>query len=417
MENSSKITQSRFFDVLNFNKTGVITYLMSHSFRIHYNHGLLKAIKLSKELNCPLQIILFKQPEANQRNNDFFKDGIKGFKGFLSKFTENIFYFEEPSKNFYEILKNSSLVIKDRAYLFEHLVVEKAIEEFLFYNSISFTLVESNVVVPVISASNKEEYSARTIRPKIKSQIDYYNDYIDFKAPYFHYEQVAREILDNFIESKLSYYDQRNDPSNNYTSNLSAYLKYGFISPLYIYNKVLKSNKANSDLFIEELIIRRELSYNFVFYNKKYYDFNHITYDWAYQSMNIHVNDKREYIYTIDDYINFKTHDIYFNTAMKEMVILGRMHGYMRMYWAKKIIEWSRDYNEAYQIIIYLNNYYFIDGFTPNGYCGVAWVFGKHDRAWKDRDIFGKIRYMNQAGLKRKFNIDDYVLNIEALTK
>jgi deoxyribodipyrimidine photo-lyase len=133
--------------------------------------------------------------------------------------------------------------------------------------------------------------------------------------------------------------------------------------------------------------------------------------------MNQHLKDKRLYIYTKEDYINFNTHDPYFNAAMIEMIYTGRMHSYMRMYWCKKIIEWSKDYQEAYEIAIELNNYYFIDGFTPNGYCGVAWCFGKHDRAWTERPIFGKLRYMNDNGLKRKFNIEDYVVKMNEIRK
>jgi len=112
---------------------------------------------------------------------------------------------------------------------------------------------------------------------------------------------------------------------------------------------------------------------------------------------------------------NFKTHDPYFNAAMKEMVVTGYMHNYMRMYWAKKIIEWSPSYKDAYEIILYFNNHYFIDGRDPNSYAGVAWCFGKHDRAWTEREIFGKLRYMNAAGLKRKFDIDTYVNQINKI--
>ena len=142
-----------------------------------------------------------------------------------------------------------------------------------------------------------------------------------------------------------------------------------------------------------------------------------MTNKWAYETMDTHIYDDREYIYSKEDYLKFKTHDIYFNAAMKEMVYLGKMHSYMRMYWAKKIIEWSPTYEIAYKTIIDLNNYYFLDGNSPNGYTGVAWVFGKHDRAWNERLIFGKIRYMNQAGLKRKFKIDNYVEKIEYQTE
>ena len=119
----------------------------------------------------------------------------------------------------------------------------------------------------------------------------------------------------------------------------------------------------------------------------------------------------------MDDYVQFKTHDVYFNAAMKQMVYTGYMHNYMRMYWAKKIIEWSTSYKEAYQTILYLNNTYFIDGHDPNGYTGIAWCFGKHDRPWGERPIFGKLRYMNMEGLKRKFDMTSYVLKINDLEK
>jgi deoxyribodipyrimidine photo-lyase len=170
-------------------------------------------------------------------------------------------------------------------------------------------------------------------------------------------------------------------------------------------------------LFIIELIVRRELAYNFVYYNPTYDEFKYMTYDWAYMTMEKHLKDEREYLYTKEDYLSFKTHDPYFNAAMKEMVYLGKMHSYMRMYWCKKIIEWSKTYEEAFKTAIELNNYYFTDGLTPNGYCGVAWCFGKHDRAWTERDIFGKLRYMNANGLKRKFAIDDYVEKMNKIEK
>jgi len=186
-----------------------------------------------------------------------------------------------------------------------------------------------------------------------------------------------------------------------------------FTSPLTIYQRVEIETHPNKDLFLEELLVRRELAYNFVYYNKNYNQFEHMTYNWAYETMQAHQEDPRKYHYTIVDYTSFSTHDKYFNTAMEEMVHLGKMHGYMRMYWCKKIIEWSATYKEAYETAMYLNNYYFYDGNTPSGYAGVAWCFGRHDRAFKEHIIFGKLRYMSMAGLKRKFDIDEYVKRIE----
>ncbi|HCZ23721.1 MAG TPA: deoxyribodipyrimidine photolyase, partial [Acholeplasmataceae bacterium] len=163
------------------------------------------------------------------------------------------------------------------------------------------------------------------------------------------------------------------------------------------------------DQYVEQLLVRRELAFNYVTYQKGYDQFESMTEPWAYQTMTSHEHDFRPYLYTKEDYISFKTHDPYFNAAMKEMVLTGYMHNYMRMYWAKKIIEWSPNYVYAYEMIKSLNNTYFIDGRDANSYAGIAWCFGKHDRAWTERDIFGKLRYMNAGGLERKFDIQSYV--------
>ncbi|NLV90513.1 MAG: deoxyribodipyrimidine photolyase, partial [Tenericutes bacterium] len=141
--------------------------------------------------------------------------------------------------------------------------------------------------------------------------------------------------------------------------------------------------------------------------NKNYDKYNCIP-NWAKKSLENHMVDKREYIYDLKTLEKGLTHDDYWNTAQKEMVITGKMHGYMRMYWGKKIIEWANNPEEAFRVMTYLNNKYNIDGRDANSYAGIAWCFGKHDRPWKERQIFGMIRYMNQEGLDRKFKMDEY---------
>jgi len=121
-----------------------------------------------------------------------------------------------------------------------------------------------------------------------------------------------------------------------------------------------------------------------------------------------HEKDKRKYVYSLDELENAVTHDPYWNAAQKQMKKEGKMHGYMRMYWGKKILEWSKKPEKAFGIALYLNNRYELDGRDPNGYTGVAWCFGKHDRPWVERPIFGNVRYMNANGLKRKFDIEKY---------
>jgi deoxyribodipyrimidine photo-lyase len=162
---------------------------------------------------------------------------------------------------------------------------------------------------------------------------------------------------------------------------------------------------------LEELIIRRELSFNFVYFNKNY-DNPECLPDWAKTTLEQHSFDEREYVYSFTDLENAKTHDSYWNAAQTEMVRNGKMHGYMRMYWGKKILEWMESPYDAFETALKLNNMYELDGRDPNGFTGVAWCFGKHDRAWKERSLFGKVRYMNANGLRRKFDIDSYVGSI-----
>jgi deoxyribodipyrimidine photo-lyase len=306
--------------------------------------------------------------------------------------------------------------------------------------------VESDVIVPVETASPKEEYAAATIRRKINAQLDKFlkpikagkpvkkseinHDCVNLhkiinkldidrsveEAPNFQGgTNTAIKELESFIDSKLDRFaDLRNNPSKEYLSNMSPYLHFGQISPVYIALKILKSDSPGADSYLEELIIRRELSVNFSYYNPNYQSIDCLP-DWALKTLKEHENDQRPYIYSLEELENANTHDPYWNAAQKEMVHTGKMHGYMRMYWGKKILEWVETPQEAYQIALQLNNKYELDGRDPNGYTGVAWCFGKHDRAWKERKVFGKVRYMNDKGLKRKFKIDKYVDRVDGI--
>jgi deoxyribodipyrimidine photo-lyase len=390
---------------------------MSSSFRAHNNHSLEHALEFVHETKKPLRIVLFKPNEEQPRNNEFFQAGIANYEEVFQPVAEDIIYRDRLDNTVTELIKNAYHMVKDRAYLNADKAYERQMITLANEHHVGCSLVESDVFVPILVASQKEEYAASTIRKKIMTKLEDFNDPVQTTLGWLDGEADALGVLQDFIESKLDHYVDRNDPSKEYTSGLSPYLKYGFISPLTIHNEVVYFEGESTDSFIEELVVRRELAYNFVYYNEKYDQFDGITYQWAYDTMTEHLQDEREYLYTKDDYIHFNTHDKYFNAAMKEMVHFGRMHGYMRMYWAKKIIEWSTTYQEAYEIAISLNNYYFLDGNTPNGYTGVAWCFGKHDRAWASRPIFGKLRYMNANGLRRKFDIDAYVENIDNLVK
>ncbi len=224
-------------------------------------------------------------------------------------------------------------------------------------------------------------------------------------------EIAAKTLLQEFISNKLKKYNElRNDPANNFQSDLSPYLHFGQISAERIALEVKNSTLVEElkEAFLEELIVRRELADNYCFYISNYDNFNGF-HPWAHETLNQHRADARPYIYNLEQFELAKTHDKYWNAVQNEMVIYGKMHGYMRMYWAKKILEWTKSPEEAQDFAIYLNDKYELDGRDPNGYTGIAWsIGGVHDRAWTEKDVFGKIRFMNEGGLKRKFEIDKY---------
>jgi len=225
-------------------------------------------------------------------------------------------------------------------------------------------------------------------------------------------ETMALNSLNDFLDNRLAFYNgHRNDPNKNSQSNLSPFLHFGQLSAQRVLlNYQVKLNSLNmQESFPEELVVRRELADNYCNYNENYDSFDGFR-DWAKQTLNEHRKDKREFIYSLDEFEFAKTHDKLWNAAQMEMVKTGKMHGYMRMYWAKKILEWTKNPEYAIQTAIYLNDKYELDGRDPNGYAGIAWsIGGIHDRAWFDRSVFGKIRYMNYNGAKKKFDVSAYI--------
>jgi deoxyribodipyrimidine photo-lyase len=226
----------------------------------------------------------------------------------------------------------------------------------------------------------------------------------------------ARARLESFIEDgRLErFHEERNDPARDGLSHLSPYLHYGQISALEIALEASRHPGPGTESFLEELIVRRELAFNFVAFNADYDRFECLP-NWAREDLEIHAADRRPYLYSPGDLEKAQTHDPYWNAAQKELVYRGKIHGYMRMYWGKKILEWSDTPRNAYTTAVYLNDRYSLDGRDPNGYAGVAWCFGKHDRPWAPRPVFGKVRYMNDRGLERKFDIRAYVERVNSL--
>jgi deoxyribodipyrimidine photo-lyase len=422
-----------------------VIYWMQASQRAVYNHALEYAIAEANKIEKPL-IVFFgitdHFPSASLRHYTFMLEGLQEVKKTLEgRGIKFVIRYNSPEFEIVEMAREACLIIVDRGYTRIQRYWRRCVAGLI---ECPLVQVESDVIVPIEMVSPKEEYSAATFRPKILKVIKEYlnpvrtvklkRDSMRFRLESFDITnldkaltrlQIDRSVppvsgfkggtsnaelfLDEFMEDKLKYYNSlQNNPSREATSNLSSYLHFGQISPLQIALEVMKKRGAGPEAFLEELIIRRELSMNFVNYNHDYDRFEGLP-DWCRANFEKHETDKREYVYTLAQLEKGETHDPYWNAAQKEMVCTGKMAGYMRMYWGKKIIEWVEKPEMAYRYAIYLNDKYELDGRDPNGYAGVAWCFGKHDRPWSERPIFGNIRYMNSEGLRRKFDPDEYI--------
>lgn len=425
-----------------------VLYCMEASQRIDYNHALAYSIKVANSINKPL-IVLFnitdKYRYSNQRYYKFMIEGILKLRDIFRKL--GIKFILNKSDYLTGCLmysKDACFVVTDTNYLKTQ---RRWRVELASKIDIAMVEVESDVIVPVRVVSNKQEPYAMTIRPKIYNLMSHFlNDFHiqepKIKSDHFEMESweletvydyldnlnidktvsmvdeykggydEAQKLLEIFISQKLHRYKElRSDPNIDYQSNLSPYLHFGQISPVYIVNQVLKNyhiDDQNIKSFFNELIVWRELARNFCYYNPMYNHYEGIP-SWAKETLQEHINDKREYIYSIKELEEGKTHDPYWNAAQKQLLTTGKMHNYMRMYWAKKLIEWTQHPKDAFNIACYLNDKYELDGRDPNGYAGISWCFGTHDRPWQERRIFGKVRYMNDKGLERKFDMGKYV--------
>ena len=428
-----------------------VLYWMQASQRSEYNHALEYAISKANDLHQPVVVffgITDRFPEANERHYWFMLEGLKEIQRSLkARGMRMVVQHLSPERGAVQLAKKASLVVVDRGYL-------RIQRQWRTYaaDRIDCPLieVETDVVIPVEDVSPKEEYAAATLRPKVLKKLGRFrvplkeNDPIidslclDFDS--FPIDDVPKAIsklridrsvkrasdfrggtdqakkhLRDFLTDKLDHYAElRNDPTLDYLSKMSPYLHFGQISPLYIALEVSKTKSPGKEAYLEELIVRRELSMNFLYYNERYDSFECVP-EWAQKTLKSHQKDRRPYLYTFEELERAQTHDAYWNAAQKEMVLVGKMHGYMRMYWGKKILEWSKTPEQAFQTALRLNNKYELDGRDPNGFAGVAWCFGKHDRPWGGRAVFGNVRYMNEGGLKRKFDADGYVNKIRRL--
>jgi deoxyribodipyrimidine photo-lyase len=426
-----------------------VLYWMQQSQRAAHNPALEQAVRLANERGQGVLVgfgLYERYPDANERAFAFLLEGLaETAESLAERGIKLVARRGRPDKVALDLAKDASLVVCDRGYLRHQREWRRSLARQAGRRVVQ---VEGDVVVPVNEASSKAEYAARTIRPKINRLVAQYltelrpaapqksslslqvSGDLDLTRPDEVLEQLqidrkigrvqrfvggtghARRRLSHFVRHKLpGYADARNDPADPGTSCLSPYLHFGQISPVEIANKVLASSVAgesDKESYLEELIVRRELAVNFVQFEEHYDSYQALP-AWARRTLAEHAGDERPDRYTAKELEHAATDDRYWNAAMNEMRYTGYMHNYMRMYWGKKILEWCNTPEYAYRTTLALNNRYFLDGRDPSSYTGVAWIFGLHDRAWSERPVFGKIRYMNAGGLERKFDIDAYV--------
>ncbi|MFW5887171.1 MAG: deoxyribodipyrimidine photo-lyase [Bacteriovoracia bacterium] len=458
---------------------GPVIYWMNREIRTRDNWSLIFAQNLAEKNNQPLLVVYNLIPGFLGGQNRHLTFKIGGLIDVEKDLAQKNIPFEivVDKKGQDEEKSESANLILD--YCKKHKagalvtdfyplnISKKWVNEISNNIEVPFFEVDSHNIVPAWVASNKKEYAAYTIRPKIHKNLKEYLDNfpkikkqdktlireIETKVQKNDWNKLlpkksiekmdwiqpgqnqVEKVLKNFIENKLNNYAlDRNDPNKDNQSNLSPYLHYGMISSQRIAQDVVdwtnqsiekiideKKNKAkvdsdaeptkiiNAGAFLEELIVRKELSDNFCLYEENYDNHNGFP-DWAKKTLRRSEKDKREYVYTKTEFEEAKTHDDLWNAAQLEMVKKGKMHGYLRMYWAKKILEWTNTSQYAQEVAIYLNDKYELDGRDPNGYSGIAWsIGGVHDRPWFDRQIFGQIRYMARSGCEKKFDTKTYI--------
>jgi deoxyribodipyrimidine photo-lyase len=435
-----------------------VVYWMQRAQRAIDNPALDVAVNIGNELGKAVVVVFAPvpfYPHANLRHFSFLADGIPDIAEALARRSIGFVLRAYPARSCpaRSLLKfcaevHPAMVIGDENPLREPEEWRSRVARQI---RVPFWTVDADVIVPS-KLLGREHYAARTIRPRI---LDFLPEFLlqpgnpEARLPWASPPSLlelpweenftrdwtlnrsgprvanwrggtkqALQILNAYVQEKLGAYpDQRNHPESDGTSRLSPYLHFGHIGPHTVALAIQHANAPElaKQAFLEQLIVRRELAVNFVRFNSLY-DSIECLEPWADRSFSQHTGDRRPIIYCDEQLQNAETHDPLWNAAQKQMVLTGWMHNYLRMYWAKKILEWSPSVAIALQRAIWLNDRYELDGRDPNGYAGIAWaILGKHDRAWADRPVFGKVRYMSLASTARKFDSEKFIAQIATL--
>jgi deoxyribodipyrimidine photo-lyase len=431
-----------------------VLYWMQMYKRVDNNHALIWAIRKSNELKLPLVVyegLKYYYPWASDRLHTFILDGVAEKRAAFEELgIRYLFYLQKdkdsPKQTVAKLAKDAALIVTDDYPCFiipEHnrRIAERA--------EVPVFAVDSNGVIPM-SKFDKEEYAAYTIRPKIDKLLEQYlkplpmervevpGTRLEVDCPdtqvtadniaslvagcdiehsvkpsaYYHGGTAnGRKRLKKFVDEILPDYEKaRSKPDRDGSSRMSAYLHFGFLSPLEIALAVSDSDapQGSKDAYLEELVVRRELSFNMTRHNT-HYDSLAALPAWVHKTMREHADDERQFIYPLAQLEAGETHDELWNAAQREMVVTGEMHNYVRMLWGKNVIAWSPSYEVAFETLVHLNNKYCLDGRDPNSYAGILWCLGKHDRPWMESPVFGTIRYMTSGSTGKKFDSKKYI--------
>ncbi|MFZ0062094.1 MAG: deoxyribodipyrimidine photo-lyase [Pyrinomonadaceae bacterium] len=431
-----------------------VLYWMQMFKRVSDNDALNFAIQQANERDLPLVVyegLKFYYPWANDRIHTFILEGVAEKQAEFARLgIRYLFYLQrdedDPRDTVAHLASDAAFLVTDDYPCF---IIPEHNRRLVEQVEVPVFVVDANGVIP-LSCYTKEEYAAYTIRPKIKKLLPEYLGRVPLPKlrkqatalkidcpetevnekniaglvsqcaidhsvlPSRQYRggtKAARQRLVHFIGRILPHYDKlRSKPDVDGSSRLSAYLHFGFISIQEIAEAVKKAKapRAAKDAFLEEAIVRRELSFNFTRFNPNYDSIASLP-PWVQQTMRDHIEDPRPDLLTSDQIEAGETPDELWNAAQRELLLSGEMHNYVRMLWGKRVIEWQPTYESAFAILEHLNNKYALDGRDPNSYAGILWCFGKHDRPWFERPIFGKIRYMTSNSTGRKFDAVGYI--------
>lgn len=414
-----------------------VLYWMQAAQRAFWNPSLEFAVDLANERKLPVLVVFGvapQYPEANLRHYAWMLEGLRETAQALQERGIGfVMRLGNPPEIALELARKAAVIVTDRGYLRHQRAWRRYLAE---RASCPVIEVEGDAVVPVETAYSRQAVSAAILRrrlqplvsrfvrplqervPKIKAnfdepsldpacpekilpllEVDRTVKPVDFPSG----TGAARKRLQHFIERNLPHYeDLRNNPRQDVTSHLSPYLHFGQISPVEIAWAVSRVGGPGAPVFLEELIVRRELAINFVWYNANYDRWEGLP-RWACETLQAHAADPRPALYALEELESAQTDDPIWNAAQATLVRTGRLHNYMRMYWGKRLLVWTAHPEEALRIGLHLNNKYALDGRDPNSYAGVGWCLGLHDRPFPERPIFGKVRPMTPEGFQRKY--------------